>query len=92
MLSLLFLICAIIASVAGTFAALYIAWCARKAREHAKAGVEWWKLGASSRAFEYELYEPAAHVWIDRAQKAQAIIPLAFFLASAFYVVSLSQR
>jgi hypothetical protein len=92
MLSLLFLICAIIASVAGTVAALYIAWCVGKAREYAKAGVEWWKLGASSRALEYELYEPPAHLWIERAQKAQAIIPLAFFLALAFYVISSSQR
>jgi urease accessory protein UreF len=92
MLSLLFLICAILASGAGTGAALYIAWCARKAREHAKAGVEWWKLGASSRSLEYELYEAPAHLWINRAQKAQSIIPLAFFLALVFYVLSLSQR
>jgi threonine/homoserine/homoserine lactone efflux protein len=92
MLSLLFLICAIIASVVGTGAALYIAWCARKAREHAKPGVEWWKLGASSRALEDELYEPSAALWLRRAQKAQAIIPLAFFLALGLYVLSSSQR
>ena len=92
MLSLFFLVCAMIASVAGTAAALYIAWCVRKAREYAKAGVEWWKLGASSHALEYELYEPPAHLWIDRAQKAQAIVPLAFFVAFAFYVFSLARR
>jgi hypothetical protein len=92
MLSSFFLICAIIATVAGTGAAGYIAWCTRRAREYAKPGIEWWKLGASSRALEYELYEPPAHVWIDRAQKAQAIIPLAFFLAIALYVFSTAQR
>jgi hypothetical protein len=78
MLSSFFLICAIIATVAGTGAAAYIAWCVRRARGYAKPGIEWWKLGASSHALEYELYEPPARLWIDRAQKAHAIVPPAF--------------